>query len=241
MVECQLETHNHKMVTFKFDLDGDAPDEIATYMVSCVPATPVTCPWPVRHRPPCPWALACQPSPCPASAGGRLLRAALARAQGFLLSLVAWAQGPGPLAVCPVRGLRGTEREQTDPWSPGGLRRSHRPGCVSSQVEHDFILQAERDTFIDQMKDVMDKAEDMLSEDTDADRGSDPGASPPPLGVCSLGSREVSWAGGPGGPGLLAPAMGSEDSAGVSPGCGGDLQRLARGRELVPSSWLETS
>uniref|UniRef100_A0A3B3IKY9 non-specific serine/threonine protein kinase n=1 Tax=Oryzias latipes TaxID=8090 RepID=A0A3B3IKY9_ORYLA len=33
MVECQLETHNHKMVTFKFDLDGDAPEEIATYMV----------------------------------------------------------------------------------------------------------------------------------------------------------------------------------------------------------------
>lgn len=34
MVECRLETHNHKMVTFKFDLDGDAPEEIATYMVS---------------------------------------------------------------------------------------------------------------------------------------------------------------------------------------------------------------
>lgn len=34
MVECQLETHNHKMVTFKFDLDGDAPEEIVTYMVS---------------------------------------------------------------------------------------------------------------------------------------------------------------------------------------------------------------
>ncbi|XP_036007361.1 serine/threonine-protein kinase WNK2 isoform X3 [Fundulus heteroclitus] len=33
MVECQLDTHNHKMVTFKFDLDGDAPEEIATYMV----------------------------------------------------------------------------------------------------------------------------------------------------------------------------------------------------------------
>ncbi|KAK1334677.1 hypothetical protein QTO34_005685 [Cnephaeus nilssonii] len=89
MVECQLETHNHKMVTFKFDLDGDAPDEIATYM-----------------------------------------------------------------------------------------------------VEHDFILQAERETFIEQMKDVMDKAEDMLSEDTDVDRGSDPGASPPPLSTCSLGSGE---------------------------------------------------
>ncbi|KAM5260273.1 serine/threonine-protein kinase WNK2 isoform 9-T9 [Hipposideros larvatus] len=91
MVECQLETHNHKMVTFKFDLDGDAPDEIATYM-----------------------------------------------------------------------------------------------------VEHDFILQAERETFIEQMKDVMDKAEDMLSEDTDADRGSDPGASPPPLSTCGLGAGEES-------------------------------------------------
>ncbi|XP_026954159.1 serine/threonine-protein kinase WNK2 isoform X5 [Sagmatias obliquidens] len=91
MVECQLETHNHKMVTFKFDLDGDAPDEIATYM-----------------------------------------------------------------------------------------------------VEHDFILQAERETFIEQMKDVMDKAEDMLSEDTDVDRGSDPGVSPPHLSTCGLGSGEES-------------------------------------------------
>ncbi|XP_060011431.1 serine/threonine-protein kinase WNK2 isoform X10 [Lagenorhynchus albirostris] len=91
MVECQLETHNHKMVTFKFDLDGDAPDEIATYM-----------------------------------------------------------------------------------------------------VEHDFILQAERETFIEQMKDVMDKAEDMLSEDTDVDRGSDPGVSPPHLSTCGLGAGEES-------------------------------------------------
>uniref|UniRef100_A0A8D0TY12 non-specific serine/threonine protein kinase n=1 Tax=Sus scrofa TaxID=9823 RepID=A0A8D0TY12_PIG len=33
MVECQLETHNNKMVTFKFDVDGDAPEDIADYMV----------------------------------------------------------------------------------------------------------------------------------------------------------------------------------------------------------------
>lgn len=66
MVECQLETHNHKMVTFKFDLDGDAPEEIATYMVrraravvntdfsACKPSCPVlsdmtlsqSCPFP---------------------------------------------------------------------------------------------------------------------------------------------------------------------------------------------------
>ncbi|XP_041071935.1 serine/threonine-protein kinase WNK1-like isoform X10 [Carcharodon carcharias] len=33
VVECQLETHNRKMVTFKFDLDGDNPIEIAVIMV----------------------------------------------------------------------------------------------------------------------------------------------------------------------------------------------------------------
>ncbi|GLD49948.1 serine/threonine-protein kinase WNK2-like isoform X3 [Lates japonicus] len=77
MVECQLETHNHKMVTFKFDLDGDAPEEIATYM-----------------------------------------------------------------------------------------------------VENDFILPLEKEVFIEQLKDIVDKAEDMLSEDTEGERNSDLGGSP---------------------------------------------------------------
>ncbi|XP_075795055.1 serine/threonine-protein kinase WNK2 isoform X4 [Pelodiscus sinensis] len=77
MVECQLETHNHKMVTFKFDLDGDAPEEIASYM-----------------------------------------------------------------------------------------------------VDNEFILQTEKETFIEQMKDIIDKAEDMLSEDTEGERSSDQGTSP---------------------------------------------------------------
>ncbi|XP_029994134.1 serine/threonine-protein kinase WNK2 isoform X3 [Sphaeramia orbicularis] len=77
MVECQLETHNHKMVTFKFDLDGDAPEEIATYM-----------------------------------------------------------------------------------------------------VENDFILPLEKEVFIEQLKDIVEKAEDMLSEDTEGERSSDQGGSP---------------------------------------------------------------
>ncbi|XP_072569235.1 serine/threonine-protein kinase WNK2-like isoform X1 [Paramormyrops kingsleyae] len=77
MVECQLETHNNKMVTFKFDLDGDAPEEIATYM-----------------------------------------------------------------------------------------------------VENDFILPLEKEIFIEQLKDIVDKAEDMLSEDTEGERSSDQGSSP---------------------------------------------------------------
>ncbi|XP_049438003.1 serine/threonine-protein kinase WNK2 isoform X5 [Epinephelus fuscoguttatus] len=77
MVECQLETHNHKMVTFKFDLDGDAPEEIATYM-----------------------------------------------------------------------------------------------------VENDFILPLEKEVFIEQLKDIVDKAEDMLSEDTEGERNSGQGGSP---------------------------------------------------------------
>ncbi|KAM8795315.1 serine/threonine-protein kinase WNK4 [Eudromia elegans] len=33
VVECQLQTYNSKMVTFKFDLDGDSPEEIAAVMV----------------------------------------------------------------------------------------------------------------------------------------------------------------------------------------------------------------
>nr|XP_046190718.1 serine/threonine-protein kinase WNK2-like isoform X10 [Oncorhynchus gorbuscha] len=77
MVECQLETHNHKMVTFKFDLDGDAPEEIATYM-----------------------------------------------------------------------------------------------------VENDFILLLEKEMFIEQLKDIVDKAEDLLSEDTEGERSSDHMGSP---------------------------------------------------------------
>ncbi|XP_046727045.1 serine/threonine-protein kinase WNK2-like isoform X7 [Silurus meridionalis] len=71
MVECQLETHNHKMVTFKFDLDGDAPEEIATYM-----------------------------------------------------------------------------------------------------VENDFILLLEKEMFIEQLKDIVEKAEDILSEDAEGEKGS---------------------------------------------------------------------
>ncbi|XP_071349105.1 serine/threonine-protein kinase WNK2 isoform X7 [Trachinotus anak] len=77
MVECQLETHNHKMVTFKFDLDGDAPEEIATYM-----------------------------------------------------------------------------------------------------VENGFILMLEKEIFIDQLKDIVDKAEDMLNEDIEGERASALSCSP---------------------------------------------------------------
>nr|XP_034962200.1 serine/threonine-protein kinase WNK2 isoform X6 [Zootoca vivipara] len=89
MVECQLETHNHKMVTFKFDLDGDAPEEIATYM-----------------------------------------------------------------------------------------------------VENEFILPTEKEIFIEQLKEIIDKAEDMLSEDTEGERSSDQGASPQ-QDTCRLESNEV--------------------------------------------------
>ncbi|XP_039183584.1 serine/threonine-protein kinase WNK4 isoform X2 [Crotalus tigris] len=34
IVECQLQTYNNKMVTFKFDLDGDNPEEISAVMVA---------------------------------------------------------------------------------------------------------------------------------------------------------------------------------------------------------------
>lgn len=41
VAECQLETHNRKMVTFKFDLDGDNPEEIAQIMVMFLFCPPV--------------------------------------------------------------------------------------------------------------------------------------------------------------------------------------------------------
>uniref|UniRef100_A0A3P9LD40 non-specific serine/threonine protein kinase n=1 Tax=Oryzias latipes TaxID=8090 RepID=A0A3P9LD40_ORYLA len=91
MVECQLETHNHKMVTFKFDLDGDAPEEIATYM-----------------------------------------------------------------------------------------------------VENDFILPLEKEVFIEQLKEIVEKAEDMLSEDTEGERNSDYGCSPKQLEGAGVLSAELS-------------------------------------------------
>ncbi|XP_078080141.1 serine/threonine-protein kinase WNK4 isoform X2 [Mustelus asterias] len=34
VVECQLQTHNNKMVTFKFDLEGDSPEDIASVMIN---------------------------------------------------------------------------------------------------------------------------------------------------------------------------------------------------------------
>ncbi|XP_078806605.1 serine/threonine-protein kinase WNK2 isoform X28 [Oryzias latipes] len=91
MVECQLETHNHKMVTFKFDLDGDAPEEIATYM-----------------------------------------------------------------------------------------------------VENDFILPLEKEVFIEQLKEIVEKAEDMLSEDTEGERNSDYGCSPKQSEGAGVLSAELS-------------------------------------------------
>lgn len=39
VVECQLQTHNNKVVTFKFDLDGDNPEDIAAVMVRQQPIT----------------------------------------------------------------------------------------------------------------------------------------------------------------------------------------------------------
>lgn len=45
-------------------------------------------------------------------------------------------------------------------------------------MENDFILPLEKEVFIEQLKDIVDKAEDMLSEDTEGERNSDQGRSP---------------------------------------------------------------
>lgn len=38
------------------------------------------------------------------------------------------------------------------------------------QVENEFILLLEREMFIEQLKDIMDKAEDILSEDAEGEK-----------------------------------------------------------------------
>ena len=45
-------------------------------------------------------------------------------------------------------------------------------------MENDFILPLEKEVFIEQLKDIVDKAEDMLSEDAEGERNSDQGGSP---------------------------------------------------------------
>lgn len=84
------------MVTFKFDLDGDAPEEIATYMVS------------------------------------QTLKDSVLASNG------------------PIQDFN----------------------LLFSQVDNGFILLLEKEIFIDQLKDIVDKAEDMLNEDIEGERNS---------------------------------------------------------------------
>lgn len=46
------------------------------------------------------------------------------------------------------------------------------------QVENGFILLLEKEIFIDQLKDIVDKAEDMLNEDVEGERMSTLSCSP---------------------------------------------------------------
>lgn len=45
-------------------------------------------------------------------------------------------------------------------------------------MENGFILPLEKEIFIDQLKDIVDKAEDMLNDDTAGERGSTLNSSP---------------------------------------------------------------
>ena len=49
---------------------------------------------------------------------------------------------------------------------------------VFLQVENGFILLLEKEIFIDQLKDIVDKAEDMLHEDAEGERASTLSCSP---------------------------------------------------------------
>lgn len=108
------------MVTFKFDLDGDAPEEIATYMVSS----------------------ACNSLQCLSS----------------LVIVIAWFN-------------------------------FFKTVCL--QVENGFILLLEKEIFIDQLKDIVDKAEDVLNEETEGERASTLSCSPQQGQICEGLGGEV--------------------------------------------------
>lgn len=59
-------------------------------------------------------------------------------------------------------------------------------------MENDFILPLEKEVFIEQLKDIVDKAEDMLSEDTEGERNSDRGSSPKKSEGADVHGAEVS-------------------------------------------------
>eukprot|EP00064_Thunnus_orientalis_P001711 superscaffoldBa00000119_g1714 len=55
---------------------------------------------------------------------------------------------------------------------------SQGPTEIYMEVENDFILPLEKEVFIEQLKDIVDKAMDMLSEDTEGEKTSEQGGSP---------------------------------------------------------------
>lgn len=58
-------------------------------------------------------------------------------------------------------------------------------------MENDFILPLEKEVFIEQLKEIVEKAEDMLSEDTEGERTSDYGCSPKQSEGAGVLSTEV--------------------------------------------------
>ncbi|MCJ8734306.1 hypothetical protein PDJAM_G00233820 [Pangasius djambal] len=98
VAECQLETHNRKMVTFKFDLDGDNPEEIAQIMVSNI--------------------------------GDRVAECQLETHNRKMVTFKFDLDGDNPEEIAQI------------------------------MVQSDFILESERESFIDQVQEVIDMADE---------------------------------------------------------------------------------
>lgn len=64
---------------------------------------------------------------------------------------------------------------------------------LCQQVENGFILLVEKEIFIDQLKDIVDKAEDMLSEDLEGEGASALSCSPQQGQISEGLAGEVRW------------------------------------------------
>ncbi|KAK7802184.1 hypothetical protein U0070_008724 [Myodes glareolus] len=152
VVECQLQTHNSKMVTFRFDLDGDSPEEIAAAMVrgrnradlaisiSLLAATGADTPW--SH--------------------GRLEHVEIIKD---------WVDTTG---VCTKLKLRWEDCHKFEATLDNVARPPPAPSPNSNKapnqltkynVYNEFILPSERDGFLSRIREIIQRVETLLKRD----------------------------------------------------------------------------
>ncbi|EHB18361.1 Serine/threonine-protein kinase WNK4 [Heterocephalus glaber] len=153
VVECQLQTHNSKMVTFRFDLDGDSPEEIAAAMVYNEFILPT------EHE-----------------GFLRRIREVIQRVEMLLKRdsgrpAEATEDAPGPQEqLTPLPALQDLPRELQSSTSPGqqswAAFSTSPPPPGTPSVYNEFILPTEHEGFLRRIREVIQRVEMLLKRDS---------------------------------------------------------------------------